>query len=314
MYLHVQETTDYNINIRGLCWNRRQRPGYTRVDKSTSRTKVGNQIHLILSQTIFSVPGSCMVPLERPRFPSKHTPSVKQHLQWTCVQTTLDPQDLNVNMLEEWKCVLPHTREKLIYGFSFKERRKRDWQHPASPQRPEETAYGPAMGSGKPAMAQNPPVSGNPVCFALSCASSHGHKQIPRNTGNVCSLWVLEKFWNSEGGEGGREAWANKESFEDKHARTLAFHLPFPGLMDLVTLWPQPHQPHTNQNQISPLVTNSLATVPYAPATRTRTPEPVHREGTIQTGTCEWGAWWPFHDGFLFYDFNSLRSEPIRRH
>lgn len=103
--------------------------------------------------------------------------------------------------------------------------------------------------SGKPAMAQNPPVSGNPVCFAVSCASSRGHKQIPGNTGNVCSLRVMEKFWNSERGEGGREAWANKESFKDKHARTLAFHLPFPGLTDRVTLWPQPHQLHTNQNQ-----------------------------------------------------------------
>lgn len=120
----------------------------------------------------------------------------------------------------------------------------------------------------------------------------------------------FEKFWSSEGGEGRRETWANKESSEDKHTRTLAFQKPCPGLMDRVTLWPQPHQPHTNQNQtLYPMVTDSVATVPYAPAARTRTPGPVHWEGTTHQGQVNEELGGPFHGGFSF-----LRSEPIRRY
>lgn len=182
-------------------------------------------------------------------------------------------------------CATSHTRDKLIYGFSFRQRKKEtgNTQQHHKGQRWLPTAL--LWAAGKPAMAQNPPVSGNPACFALSRASSRGHEQIPGNMENVCSLWVLEKFWKSEGGEGRKEARANKESLEDKYARTLAFQLPFPGLMNRVTLWPQPH---TNQNQtLYPMVTNSIATVPYAPATRTRTPKASaprghqHRQGLV---------------------------------
>lgn len=84
--------------------------------------------------------------------------------------------------------------------------------------------------SGKPAMAQNPPVSGNPACFALSRASSHGHKQIPGNTGNICSLWVLWEILKFRGGWG----WEGITGKKRKLWRQTCQDLSFPAVMS----WP----------------------------------------------------------------------------
>lgn len=115
----------------------------------------------------------------------------------------------------------------------------------------------------------------------------------------------FEKFWSSEGGEGGRESRANKESSEDKHARTLAFQQPCPGLMTSTSptsYKPKPNSlPHGHQeHRHCSLCSCHRDQDPQGQCTE-RTP--------TQTGTCEWGVWWPFHGGFSF-----LRSEPIRRY
>lgn len=131
-------------------------------------------------------------------------------------------------------CAASHTREHLIYGSSFRERKEKRLATPSYITKAKGDCLQPRykpLGN-LPSHRTCQPVVILPTLL-YHMPPPLGHKQIPGTQKAFVHSGCFGDVLNFRVGGG---AWPNTESFEVKHAWTSVFHLSFPGFMVQVTL------------------------------------------------------------------------------